>query len=216
MTPTQTRLVLWIGFGGLCAALAVAVTWWMMRPAPVVETAAAAVTQSDGSLVVERAPDAAAKPAHMVPKGTTVERVVRIDVRPRRPATVNESLTPGGPELAALGHGVVLPPAAAPCPSVRLDLSLVREQGGARRVIASSPDGDILRALDIPVETAAPPPAPHRWAAGLSYAPIARAAGAWIERDIGRVRLGLDINQTRVRIGGPADIEARLRVGVTW
>lgn len=216
MTPAQTRIALWLGFGGLCATLAVGITWWIMRPTPVIETAAPAVTQSDGSLVVERAADAAAKPAHKVPKGATVERVVQIDVRPRRPATVKDSLTPADPEPAALRHGVVLPPAAVPCPPVRLDLSLVREPDGARRVVASSPDGDILRALDIPVETAAPPPAPHRWAAGASYAPVERAAGLWIERDLGRVRIGLDINQTRPRIAGPTDIEARLRVGVTW
>ena len=213
---TRTRLLLWLGFGGLCASLAVAITWWLMRPVPVVETAAPAVTQSDGSLVVERAADANAKPVHKVPKGATVERVVQIDVRPRRPATVKDSLTPDGPEPAALGHGVVLPSAAAPCPPVRLDLSLVREPDGARRVVASSPDGDILRALDIPVETAALPPAPHRWAAGASWEPRMQTPGLWIERDLGRVRLGLDINQTRPRIGGPTDIEARMRVGVTW
>ena len=38
-------------------------------------------------------------------------------------------------------------------PPVTVDLSLVREKDGSKRVVASSPDGAIVSGLDIPIET---------------------------------------------------------------
>lgn len=187
-------------FAVVAALLSVACGVWIgyqvFAPAVVVETPAPAVDQKDGSVVVERAPDAKAKPKHLTPRGAKVERIVQIEAR---------------------GAGLQMPTGETkPCPPVTLDLSLVREKDGGKRVVASSLDGEILRAIDIPVETAAAPEEPKRWAAGLSWSPTNETLGVWVERDVWRVRAGAEINQVRRAAYGPADIEARVRVGVTF
>ena len=95
------------------------------------------------------------------------------------------------------------------CPPVTIDLSLVREKGGSRRAIASSPDGAIVSGLDIPVETLSY--APRVWAAGISIDPVHQVGGIWVERDISRIRLGAEVGQNKHH-----DFETRLRIGVTW
>ena len=143
LTITAIAILAGAGFVGL--------GWWMGQPKLVVETAAPAVVQSDGSIITPRAPDAKAKPKQQIPKKSKVERIEQIQV-----------------------------------------------QGAA---------------LDIPVETAAPPPEPKKWAAGLSFDPVKQTSGIWIERDIARIRVGADINQTRQFIGGSTAVEARVRLG---
>lgn len=178
------------------AALALAGGWWMWRPAPVVETVAPAVTQEDGSKILERKPKADAKPAHKVPRGAKVERIEQVTVQ---------------------GQGLVMPSGEVKdCPPVTVDMTVVREADGAKRVIASSPDGQIIAGVDIPVETAAPPPEPPKWAAGLSFDPTNQTTGVWMERDLSRFRVGVDLNQTRRGIGGPLGVEARMRIGWTF
>ena len=169
--------------------------WWFTRPVPVVETYAPPVIQADGSTIAERKPDAKAKPKHVLPKGTKLERVIHIE---------------------AQGQGILLASGEVKtCPRVTVDLSLVREQNGMKRVIASSPDGEIMGAVDIPVETAAPVES-HPWAAGVSFNPITQTGGIWIERDIGRVRLGVDLNQARPNLAAPLAAEIRVRAGWTF
>jgi hypothetical protein len=183
----------------VCVMLAAAagVGYWFARPAPVVETPVPEIKQADGSVALPRAPDAKAKPKHMTPKGAKVERVGKITARGETP-----------PEIAAC--------TSAKCPPVTIDTSLVRMDDGSKRVIVSSPDGQILAGVDIPVETAAPPPEPPKWAAGLSLDPIRQTPGVWIERDIWRVRAGAEINQVKQRADGPSSAEIRLRVGLTF
>lgn len=164
---------------------------------PGIETAAPEVKQADGSDVLPRAPDAKAKPKHQIPKGAKVERIEEITVLPPTP-----------PEIARC--------TSVRCPPVKVDMSIVREADGGRRVIASSPDGQIIAGVDIPVETAAPPAEPKQWAVGLSIDPIHQAPGIWVERDLSRFRLGVEINQTRRAINAPVGVEARVRLGVTF
>ncbi|MDE2440165.1 MAG: hypothetical protein KGP14_04000 [Betaproteobacteria bacterium] len=175
--------------------------WWSHRPAPVPESAAPAVAQADGSVVIERAGPSAPrpKPPHQLPKGSTEERRVSVTVAP------------------LIGPGIKLPANAttADCPPLEVDLSLVKMPDETRRVVASSPDGRIVGGLDIPVE-----PinfvAPRKWSAGLSLDPIHQTPGVWLDRDWSRLRIGVEINQTRVFRGGPTGAEARVRVGVIW
>lgn len=178
----------------LAIVTAAALGWWLGQPKPVQETYASAQRQADGSTVLERRPNAQAQPKQAIPKKTKLERVSQITVQP------NAIATPG-----------------KPCPPVTIDMSLVREQDGSRRVLASSPDGEIIAGLDIPVETAAPPEKPKRWSAGLSWSPIDNSAGVWIERDVPVfrkvVRVGLDLNQPAQPGAG---IDTRLRVGFAF
>ena len=89
------------------------------------------------------------------------------------------------------------------------DLSLVRLKDDTKRVIASSPDGEIVGGMDIPVETLTYKS--RVWAAGISVDPVHQVGGVWVERDIGRIRVGAEVGANRYH-----DFETRLRVGVTW
>ncbi len=168
--------------------------WYFTRPAKVIETAKPAETQADGSTIVARADTTPkAKPKQQVPKGAKVERVGSITA---------QGITPD--EIKAC--------TAVPCPPVTIDTSLVRLPDGSKRVIVSSADGTILKGVDIPVETQEVPE-PKVWAAGVSLDPLHQTMGAWVERDVWRARLGIEVNQTRPQIGAPVGAEVRLRAG---
>lgn len=181
-----------------CVLAACGAAVWITWPAQAPETPAPEQRQSDGSLLLERKP-AATPPArpHKIPPRTTLERTVQVTVQPDAPA----------------------PAAGDPCPPVTVDMSLVREESGARRVIASSPDGRVITGLDIPIEPAPPPP--RLWAAGLSWSPN-QTYGVWIERDMklpllnAAARIGLDLNQSRAHTSAPEGYEARVRVGFAF
>jgi hypothetical protein len=134
-------------------------------------------------VIAERRPPATRKAPHTIPKGATEERRAQIKVKP--PAPVLDD-----------------------CPPVTVDLSLVRDDKG-RRIVASSPDGQVLSAIDMPIEVAMMP-TERPWAAGVSYGSD-RTQGAWIERDLGRVRVGAEA----IRETGGA-VMVRARVGWVW
>ncbi|WP_375592302.1 hypothetical protein [Chitiniphilus eburneus] len=162
-------------------------------PVPEDTVPAAQQTQDDGSVIAARLPDPApSPPPHQLPSRAKEERRVSVTVRP----TVQ-------PNPVAAADGTL----HCECPPLTVDLSLVQVDGG-RRVIASSPDGQVVRALDIPIDPAPLPPPSRPWAAGLSYGAHTDTVGAWVERDVSRIRLGLDVQQ---REGG--DMDVRVRAG---
>jgi hypothetical protein len=155
--------------------------YWPPKPVPEVVTAAPQVQQADGSVIAARAPDPhPPAPRHIIPRGAVEERREQIVVAPA--------------------------PAAS---SVEIDLSLVRE-GDQRRVIASSPDGQVLKAVDIPIEPALIPPPPKPWAAGLSY-DTRHAVGIWVDRDVGRLVVGGALSRLP-----DGKTEAQVRVGMRF
>lgn len=168
-----------IGLALLALLGVLAWAYWPSKPIPEVITAAPEVRQVDGSVVAERAPDAKPPPPRHVLPKGAVEE--------RREQII------------------VQPDKAGP---VEVDLSLIRD-GDGRRVVASSPDGKVIRAIDIPIE-ALNMPKLKPWAAGLSYS-NQKTVGLWVERDLGRLRVGIEVDKLQ---GGKA--EARLRVGVSW
>ncbi len=180
---------------GLIIAVAAAGGYFLGQPKQIVETAKPAEVQKDGSQVVERKADAKAKPKHMIPKGAKVDRIEQI---------VAQGATPD--EIKACTD--------VPCPSVTVDLTVVTMDDGTKRVVASSPNGSILSAVDIAVAKAVLIE-PKPWAAGVSADPIKQTLGVWVERDIGRVRLGIDLNQTRPTPFSMA-LEGRVRLGMTF
>jgi hypothetical protein len=92
-------------------------------------------------------------------------------------------------------------PAALECPLCSVDLTLIRMNDGGRRVLASSATGEIVTGVDIPLLSVDPA---QNWAAGVSYG---QGWGGWVDRDIGRFRVGIEMNNTD---GGS---EVRGRVG---
>lgn len=146
--------------------------------------------QPDGSLILERDPEPAREPPpHAIPKGAVEERRISVHVQPnvsKEPEKTNKPL--------------------------RIDLSLIREREG-RRVIASSPDGKILGGIDIPV-TQGMIPVQRKWAAGISHEPFRKLYGGWVERDVGRLRLGAEVQQYEFR--DERGVEMWIKAGWTF
>jgi hypothetical protein len=189
------------------AACALCATWWVMRlPAPIPETPAPAVRQADNSLALERRPDPAAVPKQILPPRAKVLRIAQVTVQPDPPP----------PDAHPPPGSASTPDPSAACPPVTVDLTLIEEPDGAHRVFASSPDGTVTGGIDIPMQPLAPPPAPRRWAAGLSWSAHQQTGGIWAERDLKipflplAARVGVDINQA------PAGIDARVRLGMAF
>ena len=145
--------------------------WHWASNRPVIETPAVAVVQSDASVVLARtATNSKAKPKQIIPKKAKVERIAQVTVKP---TVVN-------------GDGI------------KVDMTLFREPDGSRRVVASSPDGVVVGGVDIPVETPSLEGA-HPWAAGLNFDPIHQTPGVWMDRDMGRLRVGVEVNVVKDR-----------------
>lgn len=155
------------------------------------ETYAASERQQDGSLVLERKPDAKARSKQAVPKGGTVERVMEVEVQ-------------GKPSVSTKSGD-----ASVPCPPVKIDMTLVKMPDESRRVVASSPNGEIVGGVDIPVESARIVPS-LKWAAGLSVNPLNRTPGIFIDRDFGPFRVGAEFNKLST------GYDARLKVGIRF
>ncbi len=191
-------------------AVGLGIGWKLWSPkAPVVETYAPQVKQPDGSLVLERKPQADAKPAQQLPQGAKLERVVQVTVQPNQPPANPVSPRPSGSDVLAPAE------TRPPCPPVRVDLSLVRMPDLTRRVIASSPDGQVVGGVDIPVE-AARPVRTLKWAAGGSWDPANKTYGGWLERDLGPLRLGADLHQVREPAGGRVTWAGMVRAGIRF
>lgn len=127
------------------------------------ESYAASFVQSDGSIILERAPVASAVAPMKIPKGAKVERIVHVSVKASQ----------------------------IDCAPVTLDMALVRQPDDTRRVIASSPDGVILGGLDNPVSD--PYKEKARNAAGIEWIAGTKQVRPWIERDYGDIRIGASI-----------------------
>jgi len=157
------------------------IAWRVYRPAPAKpEPPAPAVRQSDGSLMLERAPSGVSSTAdprtpplkisQKIPAGATVEREIEIRVAPNPLAgspQMTQARVGGSRATSRTPETTVIDPVASLnslCPALTIDLALIRLKDQTRRVIASSPDGSIVGGLDVPIETPAPFKIP-RWSA---------------------------------------------------
>lgn len=131
---------------------------------------------SDGSLTLERKPDSVVTPRTAIPKGDKLDRTISVVVGSRRP-----------PDTIAVRDTVVVCP---PCPPVRVDLSVSSGPSGSH-VTASSPDGEILSGVDIPITERVISPKPRVWRIGLAGDPIGRRVGLSVHRDLGPLYAGL-------------------------
>lgn len=194
-----------LGSAAIGLTLGLGLGWVLWRPSRVVETYAQAVRQVDGSLVLERKPNAKAVPKHTVPRGATVERVASVTVLPSAPPIpTSSSLSPELPGVTA--HT---------CPPVTVDLSLVRLKDGTRRIIASSPDGEVVGGVDIPIESA-PPNKDLKNAGGVSYNPLDKTYGLWYQRNKGPLVMGLDVLQQKAPLTGASGVAVSIRLGVRF
>lgn len=149
----MTGRIMAIGFllySLLLLAVGASMHWYFTRPTPqdqVHETVTPQIRQADDSVKAARVPipEKSKPPApHIIPKGSKEERRITITVKP---ATPKRDHVPFKPEA----DGQCLIPDTYVCPPVTVDLSIVRNTKG-REVIASSPDGTILTAINMPFE----------------------------------------------------------------
>ena len=135
MTPRGATMIVLAALA-VGAVVGLGLGWKMNSPTPTKpETAAPAQIMIDGtSVMLERSQqNPLAAPKQVLPHSAKVERVVSVIVQP----TNTES-----------------PQAKENPRPVTVDLSLIRTEDGTRRVVASSPDGEIVGGLDVPVEPA--------------------------------------------------------------
>ena len=185
-TLTSTGKAVGIALAVGCV-VGLGVEYLIMRPTPgKLDPAAPEVKQRDGSLILARAPNPDAKPKQEIPTGGKVERIVQVVVVPTSyhgRVVAGTTTTPGS---GATGDPAT--PSNGPCPPVTVDLSLVRMPDQTRRVIASSPDGDVVGGIDVPVE-AAPVPASPKWVAaglvGYDLTQRKQVYGVMLQRSVG-------------------------------
>lgn len=175
---------------------------WSPKPAPP-ETYKPAVVQGDGSTILERKPDADAKPKAAIPKGSKVERIVRLTIKAKNP--INEvsgsveiiervQMDKSAAPMTVAGIPIPEQKESLECPPVDLELTLVKMPDDTRRVIVSSDNGEIT-GIDIPVESAKPTPETKKWAVGAVIDPFKQTYGAFIDRDIAFMRVGAEVVQ---------------------
>lgn len=213
-TPGR-RLVPYLASALAGFLLALLLGWSIWHVEPVREGPAFERPLPSGGIIVRRDPEAPA-PADTKraarEAGGKLERAVSIKVQPKAapaaPATLQDSLK----VEQVSDHSPDAENMVCSCAPVTVDLGLVRMPDQTRRVVATSPDGVILDAVDIPIDTAAPARA-ARWAAGVTvgYTTTGRQEyGAFLDRDLGPLRLGVEVGQ---REGGAAVV---LRAGVRF
>lgn len=143
--------------------------------APVqVQSYAPEVVQADASIIAERIPSAPPKAAELPHQIPRAAKPIR---------HISATLAPS---------------AGAGCAPLRVEATLIDTADGVRAVL-SSPDALITDAKDRPFIT---PPRPTPWALGISY-DLRGRPGLWAERDIGRLRIGVDASADtlRARVG---------------
>lgn len=142
-------LTVWVVWSLFMAGLGALIyhEWTKPPQSAVRETVTPQVRQKDGSVQAARVPmeEKVVPPApHIIPKGSKEERRISVTVKPAEP---KRDHPPFKPEP----DGQCRVPDTYVCPPVTVDLSIVRNDKG-RDVIASSPDGTVLTAINIPIE----------------------------------------------------------------
>lgn len=158
-----------------------AAIFYLSLPEPVQETWQPSIRQADRSLILERKPNPKAKPKQPVPSGARAERVGSVTVQPET----------AGP--------------------VTVDWSLLKLTDNTRRIVASSPDGEVIGGVDVPVDSPIADE-PNKWAIGVAGS--SSAAGVWLTRDVGRIRVLLMQSAVQPRPGH--GLEAHTFIGVGW
>lgn len=175
----------WIALRYVAALLlGVAIGHRLSAPPPAKpEAAADEIVLRSGDVVAERDPSAAVQPAKVLPKGARATRVTQARILPRDPS----------------------------CEPVTLTTTLVRDAGGGQRAVLHVDGGTLVGAIDRPLADAEAAAIARRWSVGATYEPVRGLYGAFVERDLWRMRVGVDAQQTRA-----GDLEARVRVGWTF
>lgn len=169
--------------------------WVLWHPEKtVVEKYKPEVRKPDGSLVLERRPSPGLPPPHKIDNGYHLERIVEVTAQGgKKTDTTSRRSVIAYKDTVHIIDTIII---RETCQPVTVALTVQRHPKGGIRVQASSPDGQILSGVDIPVDQPPEAARPRKWAAGVcaGYQPITSlwAVGAAVERDIGPFRLGVN------------------------
>lgn len=108
-------------------------------------------------------------------------------------------------ERAAL---ITVKPKQVDCTPLNVELGVLKLKDNTQRIVVRS-DGATLGGVDIPLDRSSP--RVPKWSAGALVNPIDQTYGAYVDRDLGPFRAGIDLMQDRER--GAAII---VRVGVRF
>lgn len=197
------RLVTFMAGAAIGAVLAMLVASLLSRPDPLIpEPPAPAIELPSGGLVAERLPPPAVLPeVAKEAAAATGGKPVRVGQAVVEPARSTMGAVEPDPDTGA-------PLCVCRPAPITVDWSLIQTRDG-HRVAFATDDGVILSATDRPLVLTRREP---KWAAGVTFSMDAdqrRSVGAFVDRDVGRMRLGLEISQ---RDGGAATA----KVGWRW
>lgn len=134
----------------------------------VIYTYKAPIRQADDSLVSEQKPvDKLEEAPHKIPKGFKEQRRVEVTVKPKQDG----------------------------CAPIQITASVV-EKENISRVVVSAQNGTVLEAIDLPAVRVFADQPKRVWTVGVMVSSDL-SRGVWIERDFGRVRVGVDLQADR-------------------
>lgn len=163
------------------------------KPEIVYQHSAGEVVVNDSTKILAKQPDKDAKADMPLPKGATLERVVKFSVK-QKVKPVQEATESRNVEGKVGGKNSETPLDEL-CPPIDISLALILDKDKQQRVEAYSPNGDIVGGIDIPVRDITTPKEAKKWAVGMSYNTL-EVKGLWVERDVGRIRLGAEVAST--------------------
>lgn len=165
------------------------------KPEIVYQHSAGEVVINDSTKLLAKQPDKDAKADMPLPKGATLERVVKFSVKQKvKPVQEGDSSqsTESRNVEGKVGGKNSETSLDELCPPIDISLALILDKDKQQRVEAYSPNGDIVGGIDIPVRDITIPKETKKWAIGMSYNTL-EVKGLWIERDVGRIRLGAEV-----------------------
>ena len=201
--------LLLISFG-----LGLGLGWKEFRKVPTLanEKPQVQVIQADGSTVLARTTDPAAKPAMLIPKGDKVLHQGFLTVA----LPSGEETAPTSGSAQGTGPQVPSPLPAMPMTPLKVDYSLVQQPDGTDRLIFKGPTGSVIGGEDIVVSE---PDRPKEllYTAGVTRYLRDQTWGVWMERRVAFLSVGAEIRQARAEFGpGKLSTDAALRLGFSF
>lgn len=192
--PPQIKLILAAILLSLSCLLGVYIGYKVFDNSPqvVVQHSAGETVLDENTKLLAKEPDKNAKADMPLPKGATLDRVVKFSVKQK---TKPKQEGPQTPNVEGKIGGVSgETPLDELCPPIDISLALITDKDKQQRVEAHSSNGEIVGGIDIPVRDLTIPKEPNKWAIGASYN-TAKIKGIWLERDLGRIRLGAEAQE---------------------
>lgn len=187
-------------------------TGWQLwqHPTPIVHVVPKPqINNADGSVVLPVQPSQNMQPAHPVPHGGHVETTASVTIQTNQPtASIPNSQS----------HADT-PPMIVPCPPVTVDITIYRESDGTRRIEVSTPDGKIVKGMQIQNGVGPPSPRILKNSVGVVAGTAfdgQKSIGAYYDRDWKFIRWGGEITKNTYSSIQKQGWEIRAKIGINF